>query len=254
MINSRNFFKYIRENPELFYIIHYSSQSLFDAGANTLSPRITSIVVMHYGSRQIVSFALHAVAESLQIPKDRIEDRYDEIEGELLERFYNFARDRREKYWVHWNMRNLTFGFEHLEHRYRVLCKSEPPSISVEMRLNLNDTLQEQYGSNYASNPKMLSLMSLNGERVQSVLTGAEEAEAFKQKEFIRMHASTISKVEFFRHVINKAMSGKLKTAEKGFIIFIDKLLDGRPARVITFFGTIIAIPATIYSIIMAFL
>ena len=33
-------------------------------------------------------------------------------------------------------------------------------------------------------------------------LTGEQEAEAFKKKDFIRMHASTLAKVEFFRHVI----------------------------------------------------
>src|SRR5271154_3270768 len=84
-------------------------------------------VLMHYSTRQTVSFALHAVAESLGISKNEVESHYDEIEKVLLERFFAFLRDRREKYWVHWNMRNLTFGFEHLEHRYRSLCKAEPP-------------------------------------------------------------------------------------------------------------------------------
>lgn len=251
MVDARNFFKSIKRHPDSFYIIHYSSQSLFDAEASALSPRITSVVVMHFASRQTVSFALHAVAESLHIPKDNIEDRYDEIEQELLKRFYDFARDRREKYWIHWNMRNLTFGFEHLEQRYRVLHQSEPPSIPVEVRLNLNDILKERYGSDYAPDPKMLGLMNLNGERAQGFLTGAEEAEAFRRKDFVRMNNSTISKVAFFRHVIDAAMRGKLKTAGRGLLIFVDRLLESRLSRAIAFFGTLISIAATLYGLIV---
>ena len=114
----KNFFTEVGRHADRIYIIHYSSQSLFDAEANGLSPRITSIVVRHYQTGQTVSFATHTVAEYPEIPRDQVEVRYDDIERELLIQFYSFARDRREKYWVHWNMRNVVFGFEHLEHRY----------------------------------------------------------------------------------------------------------------------------------------
>lgn len=250
MVDARNFFKSIKQDPDLYYIIHYSSQSLFDAEAGAFSPRITSVVVMHFVTRQMVSFALHAVAESLRIPVNEVEARYDEIERELLTRFYCFARDRRAKYWIHWNMRNLTFGFEHLEHRFRVLCKTEPPSIPVEVRLNLSGILAERYGSDYAPDPKMQSLIKLNGERLQNFLTGEEEAMAFKEKDFIRMNTSTMSKVEFFGHVIDAAMRGKLKTAGGGFLIFVDRLLESRGGRVTAFFGTIVGIVVPLYTFI----
>ena len=129
------FFDGVKKHPDRYYIIHYSSQSLFDAEAGALSPRITSIVVRHYLTGQTVSFSTHTVAEHLGVSREDIESRYDDIERTLLTEFYSFVRDRREKHWVHWNMRNVTFGFEHLEHRYRVLTKAEPPSIPVEVRL-----------------------------------------------------------------------------------------------------------------------
>src|SRR5882762_10510496 len=56
-------------------------------------PAHTSIVVMHYATRQTVSFALHAVAESMSISKDEVESHYDHIEKEVLERFFHFLRD-----------------------------------------------------------------------------------------------------------------------------------------------------------------
>jgi hypothetical protein len=199
-----------------------------------------------------VSFALHAVAESMGISKDNVESRYDDIEKELLERFFSFLRDRREKYWIHWNMRNITFGFEHLEHRYRSLCKKEPPSVPVEVRLNLNDMLRQRYGSDYASDPKMKNLMLLNGGRDIRFLEGQQEAEAFTKKEFIRMHSSTICKVEFFRHVIGRAINGKLHTAGKGVLFRIDRLLESRVARVIAFVAAlsgVISLPIAAYQI-----
>ena len=104
MSEAGDFFRNIKRNPDRFYIIHYSSQSLYDEGVDRggLSPRITSIVVMHLSTRQTVTFAMHAIAEEMQIAKQDVEQRYDEIEAAILGRFYAFARDRREKIWVHW--------------------------------------------------------------------------------------------------------------------------------------------------------
>jgi hypothetical protein len=228
----KTFLKDVAKHPERFYIVHYSSQSLYDEGVEGFSPRITSIAIMHVSTRQTVSFSIHAVAEEISISKELVQERYDDIERALLERFYTFVRDRREKYWIHWNMRNVVFGFEHLEHRYRVLTHSEPPSIPVEVRINLNDVLSDRYGSDYAKHPRMLNLMLLNGQRDVRFLEGSEEAEAFKRREFIRMHSSTIAKVEFFRHIIVLAEKGRLRVASSGVFIAVDRLLESRWARV----------------------
>ena len=75
--------------------------------------------------------------------------------------------------------------------------------------------------------------MELNGGKVQGFLSGKEESEAFKSKDFIRMNTSTIAKVGFFSFVISSAVKGKLKTAGRGILNFIDKLLESRKARLI---------------------
>ena len=156
--SSREFIRALRKRPEYFYVIHYSCQSLFDNNEN-LSPRITSIVVSHFSSEQTISFSTHAIAEELRISREEVRQKFDKIELRLLENFYAFVRDRRKEYWVHWNMRNLTYGFEHLEHRYRALGKSDAAVIPIERRINLNDMLAKHYGSKYAPHPKMKSLM-----------------------------------------------------------------------------------------------
>lgn len=239
-------FRDVQRHADRFYIVHYSSQSLFDAEAGAFSPRITSVVVRHYESGQTVSFATHTSAETLGVPWDEIEARYDEIERDLLSKFYNFIRDRREKFWVHWNMRNVVFGFEHLEHRYRTLTKAEPPSIPVEVRVNLNDALKDRYGQDYVPDPRMPSLMELNGGRIQGFLTGKEEAEAFAAKDFIRMHTSTIAKVGFFSFVISTALKGKLVTSGSGWGAKIDRLLESRRSRVVAGIGAVIGLPISI--------
>ena len=111
-VDAANFFKEIEKHPEQFYIVHYSSQSLFDEDTNGLSPRITSIAAMHFATRQTVSFSVHTAAELLGVSKDDLQSRYDDIEKEMLSRFFEFMRDKLDRYWVHWNMRNITFGFE----------------------------------------------------------------------------------------------------------------------------------------------
>ena len=236
--DSASFLKSLKKHPENFYIIHYSCQSLYDDNEG-LSPRITSIAVTHYATEQTVSFSTHAIAEELGIPRDNVRESFDEVESELLRSFYTFTRDRRDKYWIHWNMRNLTFGFEHLEHRYRALGGADAPVIPVERRLNLNDLLADRFGSGYAAHPKLKSLMELNGGTHRHFLTGEEEVQAFQNNEFIRMHNSTLAKVGFLHSVIRKLVKGKLKTASRGFGVALDKLFESRPAKTTGLIGTV---------------
>lgn len=244
--DSRNFIKEVKKNPQNFFLIHYSCQSLYDDN-DGLSPRITSIAISHYESGQVVSFSTHAIAEELRIPRDDVITNFDAIERELLVGFYRFIRDRRDKYWVHWNMRNLTYGFEHLEHRYRALGGNDASVIPVERRLNLNDLLSDRYGPKYATHPKLKSLMDLNGGTPRHFLEGKEEITAFKNKEFIRMHSSTLTKVEFFRSVMSKLIRGKLKTASRGVGVSLDKAFEGRPAKSVGLVGAIVGLGVALW-------
>ncbi len=49
------FWRDIRKHPEKYWIIHYSSESLFDAAKEANSPRVTSIAVLHFETDQAVS-------------------------------------------------------------------------------------------------------------------------------------------------------------------------------------------------------
>ena len=239
--DSRSFIRAVKHGPENFYIIHYSCQSLYDDN-DALSPRITSIAITHFATEQTISFSTHAIAEELKIERDDVKSKFDAIEMQLLKNFFNFVRDRRDKYWIHWNMRNLSYGFEHLEHRYRVLGGTDAPVIPVERRLNLNDLLADRYGSGYAAHPKMKSLMEMNGGIHRHFLDGQEEVAAFQNNEFIRMHNSTLAKVGFFYIVIKNLILGKLITASKGYGAALDRIFESRIAKMTGLFGTAITI------------
>lgn len=257
--NSKDFIREIKRNGDDFYIIHYSCQSLYDDADNkNLSPRITSISVMRYSSGEAFSYSTHAIAEELGISRDDVLDRFDEIEKKLLDDFYSFVRDRLGKYWVHWNMRSLTYGFKHIQHRYYALNKKNPPEISAERRVNLNDILNDRYGCEYAEHRKMPSLMKMNGGLHPDFLQGEEEVNAFKRKEYINMHNSTLCKVGFFHFVIKKMIEGKLKTAPirstqltkpKRISVCLDRILEGKFKKVL---GLIAAILTILYAIINA--
>ncbi len=244
--NGKNFLKYLKNSPENFFVIHYSSQGLFEI-PDGLSPKITSIAITNYSNEQTISFSAHAIAEELHIERENVRGRFDEVELEILSRFYEFTRSHRDKFWVHWNMRNLTYGFEHLEHRYRALGGVNAGVIPVERRINLNDMLASRYGSDYAQHPKMPSLMDLNGGRHRHLLTGGEEAEAFDANQFTSLHHSTLAKVGFFNLVMKKMSKGKLETSARGWGVMLDRMFESRTMKAIGFLGTLGSIISIIY-------
>ena len=250
--DSGAFIREVKKAPQIFYTIHYSCQSLYDDNEG-LSPRITSIAITHYATGQAVSFSTHSIAEELRIGREDVLGNFDAVELQLLTGFYQFVRDRRDKYWVHWNMRNLTYGFEHLEHRYRALGGRDASVIPVERRLNLNELLADRYGSGYAHHPKMKSLMELNGGIPRHFLEGKEEIRAFENKEFIRMHNSTLSKVGFLNSTIRKMVTGKLRTASRGFGVALDRIFEGRSAKAIALVGALIGIGVGVWQCILWF-
>lgn len=248
MKNNRRL-RYLNENYQNIYCIHYSCQNLNDANEG-YSPRITSIAVLHIASNQMSSFSMHLIAEERKIDRNHIVERYDEIESIMLSRFFEFVKKREKNaLWLHWNMRNVNFGFETLEHRFRVLTGKNPFHIEEGKRFNLSSLLSEKYGSNYANDPKMLSLMELNGGRHRDFLTGEEEVTAFKANEFVKMHNSTMCKVSFFQIVFSKMLKNKLKTNTNRVRYKINQMSQNPIVQIlgiIGVFGTLISLVVAI--------
>lgn len=101
-------------------IIHYSCESFYDRPDGS-SPRITSIAVRNLASGQTTSFSIHQMAERKRYPKDIIEKKYNELEKVMLDEFYKYVYSHSTHIWLHWNMRDMYYGFHAIAHRYKVL-------------------------------------------------------------------------------------------------------------------------------------
>ncbi|MFZ4701790.1 MAG: hypothetical protein ACOYMG_17220 [Candidatus Methylumidiphilus sp.] len=111
-MKSRDTLNHIKQHEANLLVIHYSCETLGDSNQG-LSPRITSIAVLHMASSTMHSFSIHLVAEISKVNRDEIHDHYDDLEKDMLNDFHNnFVKSHQDCLWLHWNMSNINFGFE----------------------------------------------------------------------------------------------------------------------------------------------
>ncbi|WP_129678205.1 hypothetical protein [Candidatus Chloroploca sp. Khr17] len=202
--------KLIAQAPNNVFIIHYSCESFTDKD-DGYSPRISSIAVKDFDSSQAYSFSIHNTAEIEKISRGEIEKDYDNLEKKMLDKFFVFISKHKSKIFVHWNMRDTTYGFQAIYHRFEVL--GGIPVVIEESRLvDLSKVLSNIYGPGYVGHPKMEKLIDLNGITKRHFLTGAEEADAFVKKEYYRLHLSTLRKVDAFSDILQLQIKNSLKT------------------------------------------
>lgn len=203
----------IAQKPELYYVIHYSCESFYDI-KDGRSPRITSIAIRQLSSGQTTSFSIHKIAEIKGVPFVEMSDKYDELEREMLEKFFTFLRENSKMKWIHWNMRDGNYGFQAIEHRFEVL-HGEPFKVIDENKIDMAALFVDLYGDGYAEHPRMASLIKINEISDRDWLSGQDEAEAFNNKEYLKLHLSTLRKVKVIANLINKQLDGNLKTLAK---------------------------------------
>ena len=92
-------------------------------------------------------------------------------------------------------MRDINYGFPAIAHRFRVL-KGEPVEIPESQLIDMARLLIDMYGVQYIGHPRLQKIMLKNHISDINFLTGAEEAEAFEKKEFVKLHQSTLRKVD----------------------------------------------------------
>lgn len=227
-------------------IIHYSCQNLSDSNEN-YSPRITSIAALHVERSIMHSFSIHLVAEEEKVDRDNIECEYDRLEGEMLDRFYRFVSENPNARWLHWNMSNINYGFETLSHRYRVLMGKEAPKIADSRRYNISTLILKKYGKDCVDHPRMINLMELNGGKPRDMLTGQEEVEAFKAKEYIKLHNSTMAKAYWFQNIFWLLLKNKILTQRSNWKEKVNRITESTPAKVLSFIAVLYTISQLAY-------
>lgn len=200
----------IAENPSEYLIIHYSCESFFDLPEGN-TPRITSIAVRYVRNAQTLSFSIHKIAELKKILPNQINQHYKELEREMLDEYFDFVQKHSQFNWIHINMRNINYGFEAINHRYRVLG-GKPTDINDNQKIDLARLFVDIYGKQYSKHPRFESLYRKNKITMTSFLKGAEEAEAFNKGEYVALHQSTLRKVDNMHNVLSLCVEGDLKT------------------------------------------
>lgn len=137
----------------------------------------------------------------------------------MLKGFFEFVEKHSDFTFIHWNMRDEAYGFHAIEHRFKVL-KGKPYILQDDRKLDLARVLVELYGRDYAphTSPKkkrkgrLMSVIEMNEITDDDALQGAEEAEAYKNGDYLKLHRSTLRKVNVFANIFDKIHANKLKT------------------------------------------
>ncbi|WP_374531353.1 hypothetical protein [Acinetobacter sp.] len=190
--------------------VYYSCESFYDRDDGR-TPRVTSICVRNFASGQTSSFSIHKIAELKKISNEEIQEKYDILEKEMLKEFFEYMQTYKNHIWIHWNMRDINYGFQALEHRFRIL-KGTPISLEESKKFDLSRALVALYGNAYISHPRLQKLMELNHITAQDFLTGSEEAKAFEEKEFVKLHQSTLRKADVLANILGRTLDNSLKT------------------------------------------
>jgi len=197
-------------NPENALLIHYSCESFYDRTLAT-SPRITSVAIRNLASGQTNSFSIHQVAERNGTDLGQINQHYDRLERQMLDEFFEFIRTHQGYRWIHWNMRDVNYGFQALEHRFRVLGGT-PTVVDDSRKWDLASNLIRMFGVKYIGHPRLDSLMRKNKISALNFLSGEEEAAAFVAGEYVRLHQSTLRKVDVLSNIAERTINNTLET------------------------------------------
>ena len=178
-------------------IIHYSCESFFNLNGRT--PRVTTICVKNKGNNTTKTFSIHIQAQIVKKELCCITDSdYDQLEKSMLKEFFKYLKSHLTYYWVHWNMKNLSFGFEAIANRCKILG-GYPREIEDQFKIDLQDVLGRIYTFNFEKhepNGQLLNLAQRNKISTRDALKGKDEATAFENREYLKLQMSTCRKVD----------------------------------------------------------
>jgi len=204
----------LKDKKDKTLIIHYSCESFFNTHGRT--PRITCIGIKNRGNGTTVALSIHLMAQIMKKDLTSLSDvDFDLIEKGMLKEFYDFVKRQNAHKWVHWNMRNASYGFEAIANRFRILGGT-PKTIDDQFKYDLPDIIGLIYTYSFENHKKptqgqLLNLSIRNKITTRDALTGTAEAEAFDARNFLLLHMSTMRKVELIDRLLTLEEKNQLK-------------------------------------------
>jgi hypothetical protein len=129
----------------------------------------------------------------------------------MLDEFFHQIGSHRGMKYLHWNMRDINYGFSAIEHRYRVLG-GDTFLVEDQNKCDLARLLIDIYGVGYIGHPRLEAFLAKNNIQASDFLTGAQEAETFEKRQFVRLHQSTLRKVDVIANIAGRAHDRLLRT------------------------------------------
>jgi len=245
--------KNMTKDPDKVLFIHYSQSRTFDEDDyGNISPIITAIVIKSLDSQIDKQFAIHFEADKADIPIDEIQDSYRELELRILKSFNEFVQRYNDCIWIHWDMKNIHFGFEAIKHRFEKIFGdlNNYNEIPINNKKNLRNILEGMYGENFVSGSDSLnSLLKCNSGNIDNnmYLNSGVESSEFENKHFENIIRSVDLKVDFIKSSTNKLINKKLKvTNRNNYAIFLDVVTH----PIFAFIGWIATISGLILGVI----
>lgn len=226
----KNLKKTTEDSSKVLFIHYSASNTLDDDDYGNISPIITSIVIKSLDGQIDKQFAIHLEADKADIPKEQIQDSYRELELRILRLYNDFVKRHRDCFWIHWDMKNIHFGFEAIKHRYEKIFGDlsdycEVPSTN---KKNLRNIIEGMYGENFVSGADTLkSLLLCNSDNVEDnrYLSFDNESTQFENKNFSAVIRSVDLKVDFIKKATNNLSYKKLIVSNRNnYAIFIDTI------------------------------
>ena len=126
---------------------------------------------------------------------------------------------------MHWNMRDLKFGFAALEHRYEVLGGS-PYILPDHHKVDLAMIIMNIYGGNYLPRPHFENLAKRNNLTLAGYIAGNQEPDAFAQGQYFAVLQSTLCKVTLIADVAQLAFDRTLRTNATRWTLNVGRLRE----------------------------
>ena len=183
----------IKKSKKRILILHYACTSV-----NVPPVIVTNISVRDYSLNQTFSFSF---------------DKYGN-EHHLLAAFLNYMRTQKNYLLLTWNQKSSTYGIQHIEERcnhYKI------PLFPIKYNnvIDLDDSLVEKYGQDYAPHSKLDNLAKLNNISMLGAESGLFEIELFKAKKYKRIENSTNRKVAMMADILRLSMKDSLKISKE---------------------------------------
>lgn len=199
--------KEISVNKDQFIIVNYSYINIREEGT-----RIVAIAIKEINTGESKIFSIEKTAEIKKIPFDEILNKYDEIEKEMLKKFFSYVKRKSSYNWIHWEMNNSFFGFEALKDRATMLGIRNKFEIINHNKKDLSIILTQYYGDRFIEDKSLEKLLKFNNLLLKEWLPEEIETKEFINKNFNKISRSQMAKVNALETMLEHIIENKLKT------------------------------------------